>query len=395
MRVLIVNSMFANRLYRRAADELGALPDIDLTMLTVDAWVMNGRPMPFDELQVGSPYSTVIGKAGWRGKENRGFYRSGLARAFRVAKPDVIFLMEEPFSIFALQVLTARAIFAPQAPVVFFTWNNLSLDKFDYRPGFFYRTVSRWALPKMQSSLTANDDGHKVLRDVGFRGPIKTVGYGVDSEAYSSSRADRASELRNKLNIPDNATVIGYVGRMLEQKGVDLLVDAFAKLAQVPTKDVILLLVGSGDAERDIMQQVRDRGITDKVRHVPSVGHEEVPDYMHALDILVLPSRRRKMWAEQFGRVLVEAMAAGKMVIGSSSGAIPEVIGSAGFVFEENNAESLLARLREAISLPEYDREKLAANARDRALNHYSWRRFAEDARNAMLATYEAKKVHA
>jgi glycosyltransferase involved in cell wall biosynthesis len=395
MRVLIVNSMFANRLYRRAADELGAFDDIDLTMLTVDSWIMNGRNMPFEELAVGSPYKTVVGKAGWRGKENRGFYKSGIARAFRLAKPDVLFLMEEPFSVFALQILTLRAILAPHIPVVFFTWNNLSLEKFDYRPGFFYRTVARWALPKMQSALTANNDGHQVLRDAGFRGPIKTVGYGVDSAAYSEPRTSEAKTLRKRLNIDDDAIVIGYVGRMLEQKGLDLLVDAFANLRERTDKKLNLLLVGSGDEEQAILHQTQARGIADLVRHVPSVAHHEVPDYMHALDILVLPSRRRAMWAEQFGRVLVEAMAAGKMVIGSSSGAIPEVIGSAGFIFEENNAQSLLARLEEAIDLPDYDRDKLAPNARDRALNHFSWKRFATDAREAILTAFEGKKAHA
>src|SRR5436190_1140985 len=190
MRVLIVNSMFANRLYRRAADELGAFPDIDLTMLTVDSWTMNDRPMPFEELQVGSPYATVVGKVGWRGKENRGFYRSGIVRAFQLSQPEVLFLMEEPFSVFALQILSIRAILAPHIPVVFFTWNNLSLEKFDYRPGSFYRTVARWALPRMQFALTANNDGHKVLKDADFRGPIKTVGYGVDSNADSTPCPD-------------------------------------------------------------------------------------------------------------------------------------------------------------------------------------------------------------
>lgn len=395
MRVLIVNSMFANRLYRRAADELGSLPDIDLTMLTVDEWVMNGRPMPFDELQVGAPYTTVIGNAGWRGKENRGFYRSGILRAFNLAKPDVLFLMEEPFSVFAFQILTARALVAPNIPVVFFTWNNLSLDRFDYRPGFFYRMVSRWTLPRMQSALTANNDGHKVLRDTGFRGPIKTVGYGVDSEAYSRSASNGISTVRRKLSIDDDAIVIGYVGRLLEQKGLDLLLEAFAELLNESDQKLVLLLVGSGDAEQSILGQASRLGISDRLRHVPSVAHGEVPDYMHALDILVLPSRRKGMWAEQFGRVLVEAMAAGKMVIGSSSGAIPEVIGGAGFVFEENNAMSLFSRLREAVNLPEADRTLLSKNARERALNHYSWRRFACDARDAIVAVYETKKAHA
>ncbi|MDP4200326.1 MAG: glycosyltransferase [Bacteroidota bacterium] len=385
MRVLIINSMFANRLYRRAADELGALPETELTMLTVDAWRMNGRPMPFEELQAGSPYAAVIGNAGWRGYENRGFYRSGIIRAFRQSNPEVIFLMEEPFSVFAAEVLLIRSLLAPTVPVVFFTWNNLSLTTFDYRPSSFYRNVARWTLPRMDFGLTANTAGIQVLRDSGFRKPVRTIGYGVDSVAYSAPRPGRAREVRVALGIADSDLVIGYVGRLIEMKGVDLLIEAFANLKQeIPDRAMKLLLVGSGEAEQAILRLVAVRGIAADFRHVPSVAHGEVPDYMHALDILVLPSRRKAMWAEQFGRVLVEAMAAGKIVIGSSSGAIPEVIDDAGFVFQENNAEDLAAKIRIAIDLKPEKREQLANRARERATVHYSWHRFALDARDAI-----------
>src|SRR5437868_4974312 len=167
MRVLAINSMFANRLYRRAADELGTYDDIDLTILSVDRWRMNDRPMPFAELQAGAPYRTVIGNAKWQGKENRGFYSSGLTRAFQLSKPDVLFLMEEPFSVFALQTLLTKQLLAPLAKVLFFSWNNLSLTEFDYRPSIFYRNVARWTLPRMDAALTANQDGIQVLREVG------------------------------------------------------------------------------------------------------------------------------------------------------------------------------------------------------------------------------------
>lgn len=86
------------------------------------------------------------------------------------------------------------------------------------------------------------------------------------------------------------------------------------------------------------------------------------------------------MWAEQFGRVLVEAMATGAIVIGSDSGAIPEVIGNAGFVFVENDVDSLREVLNKAITLDSNARSRLLAIGRERASKEYSWERFAKQA---------------
>ncbi len=389
MRTLIVNSMFASSVYRRCADELGSLNGMELTLLTVDAWRMNGRPMPCDGVSAKSPYATVIGKTAWRGYENRGFYISGLRRAFQLSRPDVLFLMEEPFSVFAAEILLAKSLFAPRIPVVFFTWNNLSLTQFDYRPSFFYRNVARRTLSHMHYALTANTDGIEVLRRAGFENPIRTVGYGVDTSAYQTPRPDRVKKIRDSLGISRDDIVVGYVGRMLEMKGVDLLIEAYTKLkSDHPRLKTKLLLVGSGEWEQPMLQLARDRGIALDLRHIPSVPHREVPDYMHTLDILVLPSRRKAMWAEQFGRVLVEAMAAGKIVIGSSSGAIPEVIGDGGFVFPENDSMALSTELVRAITLSPEKHAHLLTQAQTRA-EHFSWQRFARDAFDAISFCHE------
>lgn len=379
--------MFANRLYRRCADELGALPGVELTILTVDKWIMNGREMPMEAVHPDAPYLTVIGRAGWRGKENRGFYTSGLMRAFKLAKPEVIFLMEEPFSVFSLQVLQANKLSGTNAPVVFFTWNNLSLETYDYRPSIFYRNVAKWTLPKMQSALTANAAGIDVLREFGFNAPAAVAGYGVDTEKYRAVDADRLAALRSTLGIGQDEFVVGYIGRMLHMKGLDLLIDAFAEQLERFSGKQRLLLVGSGPNEIAILEQAKARGIASSLIHVPSVPHDEVPLYLHLMDTLVLPSRRVGMWAEQFGRVLVEAMAAGKVVIGSSSGAIPEVIGDAGFVFQENDAQSLSNALSQAIELDPASRAKLVSVGKARASNTYSWKRFAATAHQALSAT--------
>ena len=98
---------------------------------------------------------------------------------------------------------------------------------------------------------------------------------------------------------------------------------------------------------------------------------EQIARLDPGLDVLVLPSLTRANWKEQFGRVLIEAMACDVIALGARSGAIPEVIGEAGLTFEEGNAEELraqLQRLLEDVSL----RNDLRAKGRQRVTDHYT-----------------------
>jgi glycosyltransferase involved in cell wall biosynthesis len=391
VRVLIINSMFVNALYRRCADELGRLPGIELTVLTTESWVMNGKLMPLDPVAADAPYRFIAGAARWKGKENRGFYTDGIAQAFRSANPEVIYLMEEPFSIFATQILAVKRMICPDVPVVFFTWNNLSLRQYDYRPSIAYRNLARLNLRSLDHALTANTDGVDVLREFGYERPAQTVGYGVDTERYSEEDKKRVNKLRNSFGIEAGDRVIGYVGRLLHMKGIDLLIESFETLAaEDPT--VKLLLIGSGEAEQAISSRIDAARLRHRVVRVPVVPHSAVPDHMHLLEILVLPSRRVGMWAEQFGRVMVEAMAAGKIVVGSTSGAIPEVIGDAGFVFRENDAAHLTATLRQALSLPAQEVQALKDRALYRATVTYGWRNFAQMSYDALESAAASRK---
>lgn len=377
MRVLIINSMFYTSAYRRCADELGVQPEIDLTVLTVDGWIMNDRLSNTEALSGNVPYSFIIGKTLWKGKENRGFYISGLRRAFHLSQPEIIFLMEEPFSLFALQVLFLKNLYSPNSKIVFFTWNNLSFSEFDYRPSVWYRMVSRWTLDRCDGALTANSDGITVLGNTGFAKPIEKIGYGVRTDRFIEQDNDRVEKLRAEIGITPEQVIIGYVGRLLRMKGLDILLDAFASL---DNPNLRLLIVGSGEFEQELMVLAERLGISDRIIHYPSVAHGDVPAYMQLINIFVLPSRRYRMWAEQFGRVLVEAMAAGAIVIGSDSGAIPEVIGNAGFVFRENDVDSLREALNNALALDSNARSQLLSIGRERASKEHSWERFATQA---------------
>jgi glycosyltransferase involved in cell wall biosynthesis len=101
------------------------------------------------------------------------------------------------------------------------------------------------------------------------------------------------------------------------------------------------------------------------------VASLEAPRWLAALDCLVLPSRTTAHWKEQFGRVLIEAMACGVPVVGSSSGAIPTVIGDAGRVFPEGDFAALGRELT-ALSLDGALRSELGGRGRAWVLASYS-----------------------
>ncbi len=116
--------------------------------------------------------------------------------------------------------------------------------------------------------------------------------------------------------------------------------------------------------------------MTDRIRLVDAIPHEQTVDYFNALDALVLPSESSPTWKEQFGHVLIEAMACGVPVIGSDSGAIPEVIGTAGLVFPEGDSQALRVELQRLVNDPDL-RKHLSRRGRERVLGNYTYRQIA------------------
>ena len=175
----------------------------------------------------------------------------------------------------------------------------------------------------------------QVLRSQGFRGlaPI-VLPAGIDSATFHPRTDARGA----------GAFTIGYVGRLVPEKGIDTLVSAVARL-EPPVR---LEVAGAGPMEAALRRQVLREGIArERVLFLGQLEAGGVAALLRRIDVLVLPSRTTPVWAEQFGRVLAEAMACGTPVIGSSSGEIPHVVGDAGLVFPEGDAEALAARLRE------------------------------------------------
>ncbi len=156
------------------------------------------------------------------------------------------------------------------------------------------------------------------------------------------------------------------------ERGVLDLVEAVARLPE----RAHLTIVGRGDLEDRIRATVARLGIGHRVDLRPMVPSAEVAAEMRALHVLVLPSRTTSRWKEQYGRVLVEAMASGVPPVGSDSGEIPHVIGDAGLIFPEGNVDVLTERLQRLVDQPELH-EELARRGRQRVLDHYTQRAVA------------------
>ena len=345
LRVLTIahNAVAASN--RRRTEALRGTGGVDARLLTPPWWFEEGR-----RIDVPRPAPWRVGQTLFTGNGTRHVYLTGLVNAIRTIQPDVIDLYEEPFSLVALQTLLARDILAPRAALVFYSAVNVMRD---WR--WPYRTIERVVLRRADGAYAPNQDVPNVLRAKGFAPdrPVHVIPLGVDVERFATAAP---------MELPGVARPrVGFVGRLEPVKGLGVLMEAFRRL----TTRASLVVAGEG-SQRSLLAG-------DGVQVLPPVAYENLPGLLKSLDVLVLPSVTiLPLHREQFGRVLVEAMAAGVPVVGSSSGAIPEVIGDAGLVVPEGDPVALASAIDTLLGDAAL-RHRLVERGRRRARMHFDW----------------------
>ena len=356
MRVVYVSKAFVRGAYQRKLEELARLPDVELTLVTPPSWTDGGHRVAL-ERRYTAGYEVVVCPIRFEGRFHR-YYFPGLGRLIAARRPDVVHADEEPYNLATLQMV--RAARSAGAKSLFFTWQNL------YRrlpPP--YSLLEWYVYSRADYAIVGNQDAERVLRRKGFRKPAAVIPQvGIDPELFQPSPAPREP----------GPFVVGYVGRLVESKG---LLDLLAAAAGLEAVDWRLELVGEGPLRDELETLSTSLGVRERVLITSEVPSTDVPRVLRGLDVLVLPSRSTPSWVEQFGRVLVEAMACGVPVVGSSSGEIPNVIGDAGLVFPEGDVDSLRVALARLAASPG-ERSRLAEAGRRRAVERYTQARIAE-----------------
>ncbi len=280
-------------------------------------------------------------------------YRSLPWKELKEFKPEVILSSQEPWSLSGLQAMWM----AKKLGIPFLFQTNQNIYK-NYPPPF--KWIEQASYKAVATALAYSEEARQVLLQKGFTGNSTVVPYATDVSRFQPTDS---SELRKSLGLT-GATMIGYMGRLVPEKGLDTLIDALKLCDEKRGKtDVKLLFVGAGPEDEKLRAQAEAAGIAkDRLVFTGVVPHREAGRYMACMDIFVLPSRTMPNWKEQFGRVIIEAMACGVPVVGSDSGQIPHLIRDTegGLVFHEGDAADMADKLTQLLDNPA-ERARLAA----------------------------------
>ena len=373
MKILISWHAAVEPSYRKLFSEL-ALQGAEIKLIVPYEWTEGGRLVAFqhdktDRYDI-SALNTIFTN------RIRGFFYPGVKRLWKEIadfKPDIIHIMEEPFSFAAAEFMLLAKIAVPECKVVLFSFENI-----DFPQRFPYSKLQNFNLKNADAMVVVPEEGVKLWKNRGFRNDIFHIPVGIDTELFHRVSADKMLESLKSVGIErGNTFKIGYVGRIAKEKGIDALIEAVDKLRE-KGKQCFLYIVGSGNYTDILTKKVATTGIKDQVKFMTALKQEELPAFYSLMDILVLPSHTTQSWKEQFGRVLVEAMVCEVPVIGSSSGEIPNVISDVGLVFPEGD-EKALSNCIERLMDDEALREEFALKGKERVITHYSWKAVAKE----------------
>lgn len=372
MRILVASHTYIVDLNREKLRELSRLESgIEVTVATPRIWQPGGvqnKTIETQPLQEGSFRVVPVSNFS---KNNQGLLTFGadLISLLRQFKPDIIQVEQGSKALAYAEFITLNKLLGLKAKNVFFTWWNLP-----YNLKFPISLLESYNLSNTHGIVVGNKDGVDILQERGYKGPMVIMPQlGVDESLF---KPQTQPELANQLGIQESDFVVGFVGRFVEEKGLLTLVEALAGLLDKPWK---LLLLGRGPLQSTLLEIATEKGIKERLILVESVPHDRVYQYINLMHTLVLPSQTTYQfktltaagWKEQFGHVLIEAMACKIPVIGSDSGEIPNVIGNAGLVFPEGNVLELRKCLNQLMENSELIGE-LAQLGYEKAMNQYT-----------------------
>jgi len=252
---------------------------------------------------------------------------------------DAIYMHHEPYGVATGQVCLANAMSGRPAAFGFYSAQNLMKR---YPPPFSW--IEHLVHRSSSFAFPVSNSVAEILRLKKTRAALTVCPLPFDPALYFPREGSPALGR-------DGGPVIGYVGRLVEPKGLRTLATALGELRELPWT---FHAIGTGDFQGAFESLLAAQGLSGRATFHGYVPHHETPEFLSAFDLLVVPSETQPGWKEQFGRVIIEALACGTAVVGSDSGEIPVLIRSSGggLVFPEKNSRALADSIRKLLLDP-------------------------------------------
>jgi len=268
-----------------------------------------------------------------------------LKKEVQKIRPDFIWAHEEPNNFFVNQML--RWYRRKQAPrIVGAVIENIWPLPGGYRARWqYFRRRRLWR--RFDSVLACASKSAEAIRAYGMPESVQILTGGVPTLSPEDALCDEGVS-----SLPPRRSaefLVGFAGRITAAKGWRVLLAAMTELPD----HFKCLIAGSGEEEAELRLWCQVPAIGSRTQYLGVLEKDRLWSFFRELDAFVLPSLTTPHWTEQFGSALAEAMACGVPVIGSNSGAIPEVIRDCGIVVEENNPKALAQAIQTLASDPD------------------------------------------
>ncbi|MFW5782050.1 MAG: glycosyltransferase family 4 protein [Candidatus Muiribacteriaceae bacterium] len=370
MKILVISHTSVVSEYRKRFQYLAQSdPDIKLRVIVPDQWLEMNRWIKTHQQGFDKAYDLRIFRPirFFRKKPllNTTYFFPQLVKEMLDFRPDIIDIIEEPYSLITTYAIFLNKILKINAKICFFSAQNI------YKTfPFPFNLLERYVLDNADMAFPISRDVEEILRQKGYCNKTTVIPLGTEN-----IESENVGKEKNIIRI-------GFIGRLEYSKGVDLFLKTAEKMRR--HSDIVFHIAGSGSMEEDVKKVCLEYP---NVIYEGFLSNKNTYDYYRRMHIIIVPSRTMKNWKEQFGRVIVEAMAYNCIVIGSDSGEIPNVIGDEDLVFGEDNEDLIYEKLLEII-------EKINDNEFIRSygdtirsnLKKYSWESITE----TILSSYNS-----
>jgi glycosyltransferase involved in cell wall biosynthesis len=347
MRVLRISHSAVVNSWRQR-ERLLETAGVDVTLATAAAWEEGGSLVTFTPS--GDDFAVPVRTLGHQ-PNLFVFDPRPLWKLLGDGAWDLVDIHEEPCSLAVAEVLALRWLRARGTPYLLYSAQNI--DK-RYPPPF--RWFERWSLKGAAGAYVCNTEAGEILRRKGLGGELQYLPLGVDIARFTPE--DRSA--------PTGRLQVGFVGRLIPHKGVDVLLRAVALDDRLDAH-----VYGAGPESAALGALAAELGVRDRVTFHGFLDERELPGVFSGFDVLAVPSVPTPGWLEQFGRVVVEAQASGVPVVASASGALPDVVGDAGLLVPPGDPVALAEALARLLDTPElWERLRRAGIE---TVDRYSW----------------------